>query len=353
MSVNPNKMTSRERFSAACRCRPVDHPPIWLMRQAGRALPEYRELKMKYSFLELVKTPDLAAEVTLQPVRRFQFDAAILFSDILVVPEALGQSYAFRETGGISMEYKIQTASDIQRLNSKNIREKLNYVPSALKILRKALGNSTALLGFSGSPWTLANFMVEGGSAPQFQAALKWWNEDSKTVSRLMELLTSAIIEYLEMQVECGVDAIQIFDTLGGLLDEDHFEELSSKWLRTIALHFRNSLPVIVFSKGPRQNWKPIIDTGASVIGIDHYVNLKDMRQIIPDTVAMQGNLDPAFLTAPIESLIAQTNELLDGINGRNGYIFNLGHGVPPNASLENISTLVQIIRGYKWENSK
>jgi uroporphyrinogen decarboxylase len=323
------------------------------MRQAGRVLPEYRELKKKHSFIDLVKTPELAAEVTLQPVRRFQFDAAILFSDILVIPEALGQGYSFRDSGGISMEFCLRTASDLQLLHCERVREKLSYVPEALKLIKNQLGNSAALIGFSGSPWTLANFMIEGGSSSRFESALKWWKEDSKTIDQLMEILSHAIIEYLQMQLESGVDAIQIFDTLGGLLDDSLFKNLSAKWLQLIITHFRDTVPVIVFSKGPRHDWSSIIETGAGVVGIDHLVSMKIMRQIIPDHIAMQGNLDPSLLSAPVESMAKAVTELLDSMKGRNGYIFNLGHGVPPDASLENIQTLMQIVKGYPWENSK
>src|SRR5450755_4553525 len=164
-------LTNRQRFLAACRCKAVDRPPVWLMRQAGRALPEYRALKQKYTFLQLVQTPELAAEVTLQPIRRFGFDAAILFSDILVIPEAMGQPYRFRETGGIEMDFKIQSAADIEKLSVAQVGEKLNYVTAALKMLHAELGEQTALIGFSGSPWTLATFMMEGGSAEKFTKA--------------------------------------------------------------------------------------------------------------------------------------------------------------------------------------
>src|SRR5271154_7162296 len=205
--------TNRRRFLDACRCEAVDGPPVWLMRQAGRALPEYRALKGKYSFLKLVQTPELAAEVTLQPVRRFGFDAAILFSDILVIPEAMGQSYRFRETGGIEMDLKIQSAANIEKLSAEHVCEKLNYVAAALKILRKELGDQTALIGFSGSPWTLATFMMEGGSAEKYTRALALFREDRKTYFTLAEKLATAITAYLQMQIAAGADALQIFDS--------------------------------------------------------------------------------------------------------------------------------------------
>src|ERR1700744_5433976 len=220
---NPSKsaLTARERFRLAARCQPVDRPPVWLMRQAGRALPEYRKLKEKYSFLELVQTPELAVEVTLQPIRRFGFDAAILFSDILVIPEAMGQSYRFRETGGIEMDFAVRTKADIQRLSVEKVVKRLRYVDKALRLLRKELGDKTALIGFAGSPWTLATFMMEGGSAEKYTRALALFREDPKTFRALATKLTEAITLYLQMQIAAGVDAVQIFDSHGGHLPPD------------------------------------------------------------------------------------------------------------------------------------
>ena len=204
------------------------------MRQAGRALPEYRELKEKHSFLELVQTPELAAEVTLQPVRRFGFDAAILFSDILVIPEAMGQPYRFRETGGMVMDFAVRTKADIERLSVERVVERLGYVDQALRLLRKELGDQTALIGFSGSPWTLATFMMEGGSAEKYTRALNLFREDRKTFHALAEKLTAAVTAYLQMQISAGVDALQIFDSHGGQLAPTEFQEASGRWMRDI-----------------------------------------------------------------------------------------------------------------------
>ena len=198
--------SSRMRFLDAARCGQTDRPPIWMMRQAGRCLPEYRALKEKYSFLELVRTPELATEVTLQPVRRFGFDAAILFSDILVIPEAMGQGYSFRETGGVQMDFTVQSASDIARLTTEAIEERLHYVTEALRLLKVQLEGRTALLGFSGAPWTLANFMLDGGSAKQHTQALHLLREDRQLLNQLMEKLTLAVTTYLKMQIAAGAE---------------------------------------------------------------------------------------------------------------------------------------------------
>jgi len=238
MKVSTHKpdeiLTARRRFQDACRCLPVDRPPLWLMRQAGRALPEYRKLKETYTFVQLVQNPELAVEVTLQPVRRFGFDAAILFSDILVIPEALGQTYHFKETGGVQMDFAVTTKADIEKLSVERVVERLSYVDKALRILRKELGNETALIGFSGSPWTLATFMMEGASVPKYSRALQLFREEPKTYYALAEKLTTAVTAYLQMQIAAGVDAVQIFDSHGGHLAATEFQEASGRWMKEI-----------------------------------------------------------------------------------------------------------------------
>jgi uroporphyrinogen decarboxylase len=319
------------------------------MRQAGRALPEYRQFKEKYTFLQLVQTPGLAAEVTLQPVRRFGFDAAILFSDILVIPEAMGQPYRFRETGGIEMDFKIQSAAAIEKLSVGQVCEKLNYVAAALKILRKELGGQTALIGFSGSPWTLATFMMEGGSAEKFTKAKALFASDKKIFFALMEKLTAAVTAYLQMQIAAGADALQIFDSHGGHLPTADFQEASGRWLHEIIASLRKKVPVTVFSLGTHGNWQDLAATGANVLGIDRQFSLAEARKILPVNIGIQGNLNPALLAeATPERVAAETHRLLTEMRGRNGYIFNLGHGVPPAAKLENIAALVETVRSFK-----
>ena len=341
--------TGRQRFLSACARQPVDRPPVWLMRQAGRALPEYRKLKEKHSFLELVQTPELAAEVTLQPVRRFGFDAAILFSDILVIPEAMGQSYRFRDTGGIAMDFAVHSLADIERLSVGQVREKLGYVDKALRILRTELGDRTALLGFAGSPWTLATFMMEGGSAEEYTRALNLFRKERKTFDALAEKLTAAVTAYLEMQIEAGVDAIQIFDSHGGLLAPAEFQEASGRWMKEIISRLGGKVPVIVFSLGTHGNWDDLIATGASVLGIDWRFPLADARRLLPAGVGLQGNLAPSLLSDDTpEKVATETSQLLEAMRERRGYVFNLGHGVPPNAKLENIAALVETVKNFK-----
>ena len=362
-----NALTARQRFVRAAHCQPVDRPPVWLMRQAGRALPEYRKLKETYTFVQLVQNPELAVEVTLQPVRRFGFDAAILFSDILVIPEALGQTYHFKETGGVQMDFAVTSRADIEKLSVERVVERLSYVDKALRMLRAELGDQTALIGFSGSPWTLATFMMEGASVPKYSRALQLFREDPKTYFALAEKLTAAVTAYLQMQIATGVDAVQIFDSHGGHLAPVEFQEASGRWMRDIITALgtpvsdpasskmvqragsETGVPIIAFSLGTHGNWNDLIATGANVLGIDWQTSMTDARKIIPSRIALQGNLSPALLVdATPEAVAAETKNILEAMRGRAGHIFNLGHGLTPGAKLENIAALVETVKGFK-----
>ena len=349
-SHKPNQPahSGRQRFLNACACRPVDHPPVWLMRQAGRALPEYRALKEKHTFLELVQTPELAAEVTLQPIRRFDFDAAILFCDILVVAEGLGQRYQFRDRGGIEMEFLLKSAADIDRLQVDAVKERLQYVAKALPLIKATLGGRKALIGFAGSPWTLANFMIEGGGVKEYTKAKALFYSDPPLFSRLLEKLTQAVAGFLQLQIDAGADAVQIFDSLGGVLSDGDFAAASGRWLKQIVGSLKSKAPVIVFSKGTHGSWDELVATGAQVLGVDWNVRLADVRARLPDRVGVQGNLDPFLLTTTPAVVAAETSRILREMRGRPGHIFNLGHGVPPNAKLENIESLVSAVRSFK-----
>jgi len=357
LSVMANSMTlteakpvsARDRFNRAARCQPVDRPPVWLMRQAGRALPEYRKLKESYTFVQLVQNPELAAEVTLQPVRRFGFDAAILFSDILVIPEAMGQTYSFKETGGVIMDFAVTSRADIEKLSVERVVERLSYVDKALRILRKELGDQTALLGFTGSPWTLATFMMEGSSVPKYSRALQLFREDKKTYFALAEKLTAAITAYLKMQIATGIDALQIFDSHGGHLAPSEFQEASGRWIKDIVTALGAKVPVIAFSLGTHGNWPDLIASGANVIGIDWQTSLADARNIVPPHIALQGNLPPTLLAESTPEIVAaETRKVLESMRGRPGHIFNLGHGLTPAAKLENISALVNTVKNHE-----
>jgi len=341
-------MTNRERFLNACHCRSVDRPPVWLMRQAGRALPEYRRLKEKYEFLELVQTPYLAAQVTLQPIRRFDFDAAILFSDILVLAEGMGQGYQFRDKGGIQMDFLVRSAADIERLQVEPVTERLQYVAAALKLVKTALEGRTALIGFAGSPWTLANFMMEGGGVKDYTKVKALFYSEPKLFACLFEKLTAAVTNFLQLQIDAGAEAVQIFDSLGGLLPGSAFAAASGKWMKQIIQELKSRVPVIVFSKGTHGSWDALVDTGAQILGVDCNVRLADVRARLPAGVGVQGNLDPFLLETTPAIVAAETSRILQEMRGRLGHIFNLGHGVPPAAKLANIEALVKTVRDFK-----
>lgn len=356
MSEAPKNISSRERLNAALRCQTLDRPPIWMMRQAGRALPEYRALKEKYTFLELVQTPDLACEVTMQPIRRFGFDAAILFSDILVINEALGQPYSFREQGGIEMDVKIESAADVEKLNIEGAADRLGYVGEALKLIRKEVGDKTGLLGFAGAPWTLACFMLEGGSAREYTKAKDLFYSDRKTFNQVCEKLTASVTEYLKMQIECGVDAVQIFDTLGGTLADNAFADASARWIKQIVADLGAKVPVIVFSRGS-SDWKTLVATGANALGVDWTSNLAQVRKNLkylrdaygPDRpdIGVQGNLDPAVIETNPEIAATETKRILEEMRGLNGHIFNLGHGVRPSSKIECMQAVVETVQEF------
>jgi uroporphyrinogen decarboxylase len=318
------------------------------MRQAGRALPEYRALKEKHTFLELVQTPQLAAEVTLQPIRRFGFDAAILFCDILVVAEGLGQRYQFRDRGGIEMDFLLKSAADIDRLQVDAVTERLQYVAEALPLIKSALAGRTALIGFAGSPWTLANFMIEGGGVKEYTKAKALFYSDPPLFARLLEKLTQAVSAFLKLQIDAGADAVQIFDSLGGVLSDGDFAAASGRWMKQIVGSLKGKAPVIVFSKGTHGTWDDLVATGAQVLGVDWNMRLADVSARLPDRVGVQGNLDPFLLTTTPSVVAAETSRILREMRGRPGHIFNLGHGVPPNAKLENIESLISAVRNSK-----
>ncbi|HXC01978.1 MAG TPA: uroporphyrinogen decarboxylase [Opitutaceae bacterium] len=342
-------MTSLERFLAACACQPLDRPPVWLMRQAGRYLPEYRALKEKHSFLKMVRTPALAAEVTLQPLHRFAFDAAILFSDILVVPEALGQGYRFRDEGGIAMDFALTSRVDIDRLApAAAIPEKLAYVAGALALLKTELAGRTALLGFGGAPWTLACYMLEGGGSDTFSRARDFFRTNRAAFDALMEKLTAALIEYFRLQIRSGADAIQIFDSWGGLLAGADYEAASLRWIREIIAALPREFPVILFAKGAGAQLAEQSATGARVLSLDWTMDLRAVRAQLHGNIALQGNLDPQLLTTTPDGVRTATTRLLESLRGASGHIFNLGHGLTPEARIDCVAALVETVTQWK-----
>jgi len=317
------------------------------MRQAGRYLPEYRALKEKYSFLEMVKNPELATEVTLQPLRRFKLDAAIVFSDILVIPEAMGQGYDFRNGGGIEMTSKISSEKDIDQLSTEAIQEKLSYVSSTLKLLRKELGGNQALLGFCGSPWTLACYMIEGGSADGFPKALSWAKEHPASFHKLLGKIADALIEYLKMQASCGVDALQIFDSWHNLCPSDHLWDYSLHWIQKVIENIPSELAIIVYANASADRLCEIKKTGTRALGVHHNTDLPEVRKRLPSPLVLQGNLDPELMETNAGQVAIETNKILDSMRNDPAHIMNLGHGIRPNAKIECMEALVDSVLAF------
>jgi uroporphyrinogen decarboxylase len=344
-------MTSRDRFLHALACRPLERPPLWVMRQAGRYLPEYRALKAKSSFLEMVRTPELATEVTLQPLRRFPaLDAAILFSDILVIPEALGQPYAFRETGGIQMGFRLDTRAQIDALAPAfAVPERLAYVGEALRLIKREIASTGhTLLGFGGSPWTLATYMLEGGSSDDFARAKLLFYTERAAFEALLEKLTDALAAYFRMQIDAGADAIQIFDSWGGIIAGPDYEAASLQWIRRLVASLPPGFPVILYAKGTSPHLAAQAGCGVRAISVDWTCDLAAVRAQLPATVAVQGNLDPVLMTTSPEIVRAQALRLLESMRGRPGHVFNLGHGITPDAKIECMQALVETVATFR-----
>ena len=345
-------MKPRERFLAAAQCRAVDRPPLWVMRQAGRYLPEYRAIRAEHSFAQMVHEPELAAEVTLQPVRRFGFDAAIVFSDIMAVPEAMGLSYELREGEGIRMAFAVERMEQVRALAASAglLRTRLDYVAQALRIVRGALGDETALLGFAGSPWTLACYMVEGGGAKggAFTKALRMADDEPEAFELLMEKLSDAVAAHLALQIGAGADAVQIFDSWAAACPAARYGELSLKWIAQVIEKLPKNVPVILFAKGRTEQAKELAATGANVIAVDHGADLRNTADALPTNVAVQGNLDPALLEDGLEAVRQATVTMLESMRGRTGYIANLGHGITPQARLDSVEALVETVKNFR-----
>ena len=338
-------MTSRDRFLNAFTGQAPDRPPVWVMRQAGRYLPEYRALKEKYDFVTMVKTPDLAMEVTLQPLRRYkQLDAAIIFRDILCVPGAMGLPYSFREQGGIGMAGSIRSHGEVEALEPSSVAERTAYIADAIRMVRKELGDSKAVLGFGGSPWTLGTYMIEGGSSKVYEHARHMFLHERPVFDLLMEKLSDGLIDLFKSQIAAGVDAIQIFDSWAAAAPEGHYWDCSLKWIQRIIEAMPASTPIILFAKGMADHRGELVKTGARALAADQSINLAAWRTHLPADMTVQGNLDPDLMPGDPKVAAEATRRLLDSMKPWKRYIFNLGHGITPQARLETMQAVLETI---------
>jgi len=331
----------------AARREPVERAPVWFMRQAGRYLPEYRAVRAKHSFLEMVRTPELAAEVTIQPVDLVGVDAAIIFSDILVVPEAMGMELVVEEgKGGPRFPEPIRLYKQIKDLNDQNPRERLSYVFDAIKLTKERLAGRVPLIGFTGAPWTLFAYMVEGSGSKDFHTAKQMLFTRGEDSHLLLRKLTDVIAQYLIGQVEAGADILQIFDTWAGALTPDDFKEFSLEYIaeivRLVKEHVGRDFPIIVFCKGANHSLSDIASTGCDVVGLDWTIDISEAKALIGDGVALQGNLDPTILYATKQVIEQRVQEIADRMGEPTGHIFNLGHGITPEVDPANARAFVQ-----------
>lgn len=342
-----------DRFLRALRREPTDTTPIWVMRQAGRYLPEYRATRGRAgSFMALAQNPEYACEVTLQPLDRFELDAAILFSDILTIPDAMGLGLSFANGEGPQFAHPVRTAADIAKLAVPDMDGELRYVMDAVRLIRRELHGRVPLIGFSGSPWTLACYMVEGHGSKDF-ATLKamCWNAPA-LAHQLLDTLAQSVAHYLIAQAAAGAQTLMIFDTWGGLLGPAPFREFSLRYMTRVvdALkaneHSRN-LPLILFSKGAGTHLAEMADTGCSALGVDWTINLSDARQAVAGKVALQGNLDPAILRASPDVIRREARVVMDSYGNHPGHVFNLGHGITPEVNPEHVQVLVDEVHAY------
>ncbi len=336
------------RFLNACRREPVDAVPIWLMRQAGRYMAEYRALRQKYTILEIIKTPELAVEVTLQPVNAFDLDAAIIFADILPPLEGMGLQLTFEKGEGPVIHNPLRTPADIAALRLPDPRESLAFTLQAIRLARRELDGRIPLIGFSGAPFTLASYAIEGGSSRNYTRAKSLMYNQPDAWHVLMDKLATLVGEYLYAQAEAGAQVLQYFDSwVGALAPADYREYVLPHAQKAIARARQSGVPVIHFGTGTSGMLPLIREAGGDVIGVDWRIDIADARRILGETVAIQGNLDPLTLFAPLPVLKQRAAAILDSMDGHPGFIFNLGHGILPNTPVEHVAALVDFVHQY------
>ena len=333
------------------KCEKTERTPVWIMRQAGRYLPEYRKVRAQAGdFMSMAQNPEMVCEVTLQPLRRFALDAVIIFSDILTIPDAMGLGLYFVKGEGPKFKKPIVTIADVDNLPTIDVNVDLKYVMDGLKLTSKTLNGEVPLLGFCGSPWTLLTYMVEGGSSKTFAKAKAFLLNNPKAAHLLLQKLTDASIDYLNAQIASGANAVQVFDSWGGSLSPSMYEEFSLHYMSQIVKGVKAQnpeTPVILFSKGVQYNLSKMADTGADCLGVDWTTDLSLAKELTQGKVALQGNLDPCVLYAEDEKIEQEVKRVLDSYGTGNGHVFNLGHGMHPDMKPEKLAVLVNAVKKY------
>jgi uroporphyrinogen decarboxylase len=344
-----------DRFLRALLKQPVDVTPVWMMRQAGRYLPEYRATRARAGdFMGLCTNPELACEVTLQPLARYPLDAAILFSDILTIPDAMGLGLYF-ETGEGPKFKKVVQAADVHQLKVVNPEKDLPYVLDAVKLIRRELNGAVPLIGFSGSPWTLATYMIEGGSSRDFHKTKQMLYNQPEAMHQLLNVLADSVIAYLNAQIQAGAQAVQIFDSWGGALSHAAYKEFSLDYMQKIVKGLikendGRQVPVILFTKGGGQWLESMADTGATALGLDWTTDLGQARERVGAKVALQGNMDPAVLYASPEKIRSEVGRILKSYGKGSGHVFNLGHGITPEVDPTHAGAFIDAVHDLSGE---
>jgi uroporphyrinogen decarboxylase len=340
-------MLQNDLLLKALKGEEVKRPPVWMMRQAGRFLPQYMELKRKYDFFTRVQTPELAAEITVQPIDIVGTDAAILFSDILVVPQAMGLEVLMEEGKGPTLPAPVHTYKDLDRIHVPDVHETLQYVFDAIKVTKEKLNDRVPLIGFAGAPWTLLCYMVQGKGSKTFDEAKAFCYTQPALAHKLLQMITDTTIAYLQGQIEAGVDAVQIFDSWGGLLGPDDFEIYSLQYIRQIVQAVKSKSPVIIFAKGAWFALEEMAATGANGLGLDWCIKPQLARQFAGSKVTLQGNFDPAHLLASKEQIKKEAKAMIDAF-GVQRYIVNLGHGMIATIPVDHAKAFVEAVQEYR-----
>jgi uroporphyrinogen decarboxylase len=339
---------TQHRYLKALNREPVDKTPVWMMRQAGRYLPEYKRVRqVAGSFLDLCKNPELACEVTLQPLARFPLDAAIIFSDILTIPDAMGLGLYFVEGEGPRFKQPIRTLSDIEKLYVPDMDTELRYVMDAVSLTKKTLADKVPLIGFSGSPWTLATYMIEGGPSKTFSIIKKMLFFAPEMLHKMLSILAVTVSDYLNAQAAAGADALMIFDTWGGILTPRDYQLFSLQYMAQIVKVVKQKnphIPITLFTKNGGQWLEKMAETGCDALGIDWMTDLSDARKRLGDKMALQGNMDPAVLYARPERIREEVKLILQSHGAGVGHIFNLGHGIQLDTPIENVAVFVDAV---------
>ena len=343
-----NQTLQNDLLIKAALSQKTERPPVWMMRQAGRFMPEYWEIKNKYSFLKMCKTPEIAADVTMLPVDLLGIDAAILFSDILVTAEAMGGDLSFEQGVGPRFSNPVRSKADAENL-AVDCLDKLQYVADAIRVIQQRLNGSIPLIGFAGAPFTILSYLVEGGSSKDFKRTKLLLNNEPQLAHYILQKIADVTIQYLNMQIDAGVNAVQLFDSWAIALSWNDYRDFSHYYNKYILANIKRSVPVISFCKGSSVFAPMMAEANPDVISVDWNADLKNIKQALPAGIAVQGNLDPFVLYADKKVITEKIHQLFERMRDQNGFIFNLGHGIMPDIPFDNVKHAIEVVKAFRY----